>query len=53
MTRLASLDRSLRQRVIFIHMNHTNPLLDADSEARANVARLGFRVAERGMRLEL
>ncbi len=42
-----------KSRVIFIHFNHTNPLLIDDSEERARVEKRGFRVAYEGMRLEL
>lgn len=42
-----------KSRVIFIHMNHTNPLLIDHSEAQKEVARRGFRFAREGMRLPL
>ena len=42
-----------RQRVIFIHMNHTNPLLIDGSPEREEVERRGFRYAEEGLRLTL
>jgi pyrroloquinoline quinone biosynthesis protein B len=42
-----------KHRVIFIHMNHTNPLLIDGSAAQAEVARRGYRVAREGMRLPL
>jgi len=42
-----------KARVVFIHFNHTNPLLIDDSEERALVEKQGFRVAYEGMRLEL
>ena len=42
-----------RSRVIFIHMNHTNPLLIDGSPEQAEVERRGFRFAREGMRLEL
>jgi len=34
--------------VVFIHLNHTNPLLDAGSTARLHTESRGFKVAERG-----
>jgi len=40
-------------RVIFIHMNHTNPLLIDGSPEQAEVELRGFRYAKEGMRLEL
>ena len=42
-----------KARVIFIHMNHTNPLLVDGSEEQAVVREKGFRVAFEGLRLEL
>jgi len=42
-----------KSHVVFIHFNHTNPLLIDDSEERALVEKQGFRVAYEGLRLEL
>jgi pyrroloquinoline quinone biosynthesis protein B len=42
-----------KSRVLFIHMNHTNPLLNDKSNERAAVEKAGFRVARQGQRLEL
>jgi pyrroloquinoline quinone biosynthesis protein B len=42
-----------KQKVIFIHMNHTNPLLIDGSEEQQMVLDLGFRFASEGMRLSL
>jgi len=42
-----------KSRVIFIHMNHTNPLLIDGSPAQEEVKRRGFRFAHEGMRLPL
>ena len=42
-----------KSRVIFIHMNHTNPLLIEGSKEQAAVKDLGFNFAYEGMRLEL
>ena len=53
MALFASLKKEERARVIFIHMNHTNPLLIDGSPEQAEVERLGFRYAREGMRLEL
>lgn len=39
--------------VYFTHLNHTNPLLDPESEERAEVEDAGFHIAEDGMELEL
>lgn len=40
-----------RMRVWFTHLNHTNPLWDADSEAARATARRGFGVAQTGFRI--
>ena len=48
-----SLDEMEKERVIFIHMNHTNPLLQDGSDAQAEVTRRGYRYAHEGMRLDL
>lgn len=53
MALLDSLSDEERSRVIFIHMNHTNPLLIDGSPEQAEVERRGFRFAREGMRLEL
>ena len=46
MTRFAPLPPDERAKVRFIHLNHTNPALHADSEARQTILENGFRVAE-------
>lgn len=48
-----SLTPDEKARVIFIHMNHTNPLLIDGSQEQQEVERRGFRFAREGMRLEL
>ena len=45
MERFAKLSRIERSKVHFIHLNHTNPLLDRWSEQAELVATNGFRVA--------
>jgi pyrroloquinoline quinone biosynthesis protein B len=40
-------------RSFYIHMNNTNPILDAGSEARARVLRAGVEIATDGMEIEL
>ncbi len=42
-----------KSRVIFIHMNHTNPLLIDGSPEQEEVKKRGYRYAREGMRLEL
>ncbi len=50
---LESLSDDERARVIFIHMNHTNPLLFEGSPEQAEVERRGFRFARESLRLDL
>jgi len=50
---LQDLSNEERARVIFIHMNHTNPLLVDGSPEQAAVEKRGFRYASEGLRLEL
>jgi len=47
---LADADKA---KIIFIHFNHTNPLLIDGSAAQKKVTALGFRFATEGMRLPL
>lgn len=53
MRRFELLPASERQKIRFIHLNRTNPVLSEDSEAREAVERAGFRVAVRLERLAL
>lgn len=53
MSLLEDLTDDEKSRVIFIHMNHTNPLLIDGSPEQAEVEKRGFRFAREGMRLEL
>ncbi len=53
MQRLGALSAEQRGKVWFIHMNHTNPLLDADSQASKRVRAAGFNITSEGIRLEL
>ncbi len=53
MRRLGSLPATERGKVRFIHLNHTNPALLPDSEARAVIERNGFSVALPGERIGL
>lgn len=48
-----ALNKKERARVIFIHMNHTNPLLIDGSPEQTEVEQRGFRYAHEGMRLDL
>jgi pyrroloquinoline quinone biosynthesis protein B len=47
------LETSDRNKVYFIHFNHTNPVLDADSEAANRVKRAGFNIAKQGQHFVL
>jgi pyrroloquinoline quinone biosynthesis protein B len=42
-----------KNKVTFIHFNHTNPLLNLNSEAAKQVKANGFNVAYRGMKINL
>ena len=53
MERFQSLPAAERAKVVFIHLNHTNPALDPHGAARRLIEKAGFRVAEEGERLGL
>ena len=53
MERFARLPELERRKIRFIHLNHTNPALYPNSQARQAVVEAGFAVAEEGERLEL
>ena len=42
-----------KNKVIFIHFNHTNPAIESNSEARKKIEKLGFRFASEGDNYEL
>jgi len=42
-----------KSKIVFIHFNHTNPLLKKDSEEKKKVRSNGFGVAEEGLIIEL
>lgn len=48
MERFADLPASEKQKVRFIHMNHTNPLLNPDAPERDAVAKAGLQIADEG-----
>jgi len=52
MNRLAPLARDGR-RIVFIHMNHTNPALVEGSPERKDIEARGFAIAADGMRFDL
>jgi pyrroloquinoline quinone biosynthesis protein B len=51
--RFGGLPDSIRQRIHFIHLNHTNPLLQEDSPQAAAVSKAGMRVSREGIRFAL
>jgi pyrroloquinoline quinone biosynthesis protein B len=53
MRRFEALPASERDKVRFIHLNHTNPALDPDSAARRAIEAAGFRVAGERERFDL
>lgn len=53
MKKFSALPDSIRSKIVFIHFNHTNPLLKKESEEKNKVVKDGFRVAEEGMIMEL
>jgi pyrroloquinoline quinone biosynthesis protein B len=50
---LDSVSQELKNKVYFIHMNHTNPLLDPKSKATQWVLSQGFHVARKGQQFRL
>ena len=50
MSRFANLESREKQKIRFIHFNHTNPVLDPSSRAAKKVAALGFHLATQGER---
>ncbi len=52
MQRFADEPLSEKKKVVFVHLNHTNPLL-WDKKARAELGATGFSVTQEGRRIEL
>ena len=52
-TYLDPVSQELKNKVYFIHMNHTNPLLDPKSKATQWVLSQGFHVARKGQQFRL
>ena len=50
---LDSLSDEEKRKVYFIHMNHTNPMLDPDSDLSKSVTNKGFNIARLGQKLYL
>lgn len=53
MSLLETLPRKERSKVYFIHFNHSNPLVQQNKTKLREVRRRGFRVAARGLKLQL
>jgi pyrroloquinoline quinone biosynthesis protein B len=53
MERFAPLPAGEKAKIRFIHLNHTNPALLPDSEARRSISANGFRVAKEGETVDL
>ncbi len=53
MALFADMTEEEKSKIIFIHMNHTNPLLNPRSDEYDDVTDEGFQVASQGMRLRL
>ncbi len=52
MTLFENLPENEKQKIMFIHFNHTNPLIWDNAEIE-RVEKVGFRVAKRGIRIEI
>lgn len=53
MRRLAPLPAAARAKVVFTHLNHTNPAVDPTSAAAIAIRAHGFRIAYEGMTINL
>jgi pyrroloquinoline quinone biosynthesis protein B len=53
MERFRALPAEERDKIRFIHLNHTNPALDAESAARKTIRNNGFHIAEEKERIDL
>ena len=53
LARFATLPAAERRKIVFTHLNHTNPAADPQSAARRKIEAAGMRVAVEGERLEL
>jgi pyrroloquinoline quinone biosynthesis protein B len=53
MQRFSALPSKEKSKIVFIHFNHTNPLLKKESVEKKKVKADGFGVAEEGMLIEL
>ena len=50
---LKGLSNENKRKVYFIHMNHTNPMLDPNSDLSKSIIMKGFNIARLGQKLYL
>jgi pyrroloquinoline quinone biosynthesis protein B len=50
---LNSLSSEEKRKVYFIHMNHSNPMLNSNSDLSKSILNMGFNIARLGQRLYL
>lgn len=53
MDRFTSMALKEKAKIHFIHFNHTNPLLNMNSEASQQILKAGFNIAKQGLKFEL
>ncbi|HLD52676.1 MAG TPA: MBL fold metallo-hydrolase [Sediminibacterium sp.] len=53
MERFAVMPLKEKQKIHFIHFNHTNPLLNINSEASEQILKAGFKIAKQGLEFKL
>lgn len=51
--RFETLSEKNKNKIYFIHFNHTNPLLDRNSEASISILEKGYHIARTGMKFSL
>lgn len=52
-SRFSDLSTDNKSKIFFIHLNHSNPVLDSKSDQRENVQTSGFNVSFRGIKFPL
>jgi len=53
MEKFKDLDPADKKKIFFIHLNHTNPLLQQESKELKHLKNAGFNIAFKGMKIEL
>lgn len=53
MERFRQFTKAEKQKIIFIHFNHTNPLIDSTSKEYKQVLEAGFKIARKGQVFDL